>query len=141
MRDSDDSGADQKPAHQHLIRGSDLPREAVSHPLNANSAVDIRRLGRAAGLTRLGINHGRLAPGSEAFVYRSHEGEEEFIYILSGCGVLRTDTGTVKVGPGDLLGFPTPSVAHQLTNPFDEDLMYLMGSEDPHCADAEPVDS
>jgi uncharacterized cupin superfamily protein len=27
------------------------------------------------------------------------------------------------------MGFPTPSVAHHLTNPYDEDLVYLMGGE------------
>jgi hypothetical protein len=28
------------------------------------------------------------------------------------------------VGPGDFLGFPTPSVAHHLRNPFTEDFVY-----------------
>ena len=27
------------------------------------------------------------------------------------------------------MGFPTPSVAHHLRNPFNEDLVYLMGGE------------
>jgi uncharacterized cupin superfamily protein len=27
------------------------------------------------------------------------------------------------------MGFATPSVAHHLTNPYDEDLVYLMGGE------------
>jgi len=27
------------------------------------------------------------------------------------------------------MGFPTPSVAHHLRNPFSEDLVYLMGGE------------
>jgi uncharacterized cupin superfamily protein len=36
---------------------------------------------------------------------------------------------TVEVGPGDFMGFATPSVAHHLTNPYDEDLVYLMGGE------------
>ncbi|HEU0047499.1 MAG TPA: hypothetical protein VFQ43_07835 [Nitrososphaera sp.] len=27
------------------------------------------------------------------------------------------------------MGFPTPSVAHHLRNPSDEDLVYLMGGE------------
>ncbi len=34
-----------------------------------------------------------------------------------------------QVGPGDFMGFPTPSVAHHLRNPFDVDLVYLMGGE------------
>ena len=31
---------------------------------------------------------------------------------------------------GDFLGFPTPSVAHLLKNPFDTEIVYLMGGED-----------
>ncbi len=27
------------------------------------------------------------------------------------------------------MGFPTPSIAHHLKNPFDEDLIYLSGGE------------
>lgn len=27
------------------------------------------------------------------------------------------------------MGFPTPSVAHHLRNPYDEDLVYLVGGE------------
>ena len=33
------------------------------------------------------------------------------------------------MGPGDFMGFPTPSVAHHMRNPFGEDLVYLMGGE------------
>ncbi len=35
----------------------------------------------------------------------------------------------VEVGPGDFMGFPAPGIAHHLTNPFDGDLVYLMGGE------------
>ena len=30
---------------------------------------------------------------------------------------------------GDFVAFPTPSVAHLMKNPFEEDLVYLMGGE------------
>jgi uncharacterized cupin superfamily protein len=33
------------------------------------------------------------------------------------------------VGVGDFMAFPTPSVPHHLKNPFDEELVYLMGGE------------
>jgi uncharacterized cupin superfamily protein len=33
------------------------------------------------------------------------------------------------VGPGDFMGFPTPSIAHHLRNPFQEDLVYISGGE------------
>jgi uncharacterized cupin superfamily protein len=34
-----------------------------------------------------------------------------------------------KSVPGDFIAFPTPSVPHHLKNPFDQDLVYLMGGE------------
>ncbi len=34
-----------------------------------------------------------------------------------------------EVGPGDFMGFAAPQVAHHLKNPFDEELVYLVGGE------------
>jgi uncharacterized cupin superfamily protein len=34
-----------------------------------------------------------------------------------------------EVAAGDFMGFPTPAVAHHLRNPYDEDLVYLVGGE------------
>ena len=39
------------------------------------------------------------------------------------------DDAEYEVGPGDFMGFPTPSVAHHLKNPFDQDLVYVVGGE------------
>lgn len=52
------------------------------------------------------------------------------IYILSGRGVAEIAGESHEVGAGDFMGFPTPSVAHLLRNPFEEELVYLMGGED-----------
>ena len=51
------------------------------------------------------------------------------MYVLSGKAVARIDGVEHEVGPGDFLGFPTPSVAHHVKNPFAEELMYLTGGE------------
>jgi uncharacterized cupin superfamily protein len=34
-----------------------------------------------------------------------------------------------EIGPGDFLAFTPPGPAHQVRNPFDEDLVYLSGGE------------
>ncbi len=68
--------------------------------------------------------------GGNSFAYHSHSQEEEWVYILSGRGIAEIDGKIQEVGPGDFMGFPTPSVAHHLKNPFEEDLVYLMGGED-----------
>ena len=75
------------------------------------------------------LSLGRLPPGRESFVYHAHQHEEEFVYVLSGRGMLEIDGTEHDVGPGDFAAFPVPSVAHQLRNPFDADLVYLMGGE------------
>ena len=115
-----------------LVRDVDVPREAeehFAHPLNPSSDIYGVSLSERVGLERLGIHRVRVPPGKEAFVYHSHTVEEEFLFILSGRGVAEIDGEELEVGPGDFMGFPTPSVPHHLRNPFDEDLVYLMGGE------------
>ncbi len=51
------------------------------------------------------------------------------MFMLSGRGVAEIDGGEHEVGPGDFMGFPTPSVAHHLRNDSDDDLVYLVGGE------------
>jgi uncharacterized cupin superfamily protein len=117
------------PDRKHLVKKDDTPPVTVEHPLNPQSEMSIRLLSAGTGMNRLGISEGRLTQGKEAFVYDSHATEEEFLYILEGRGLLRADDETMEVGAGDFIGFPTPSVAHLLSNPFREPLVYLMGGE------------
>jgi len=98
--------------------------------LNENSFIERTSLSRAAGMQRAHISLGRVPPGKDSFAYHSHMLEEEWLYILSGRGIAEIDGEEHEVGTGDFMGFPTPSVAHLLKNPFDEDLVYLMGGED-----------
>lgn len=99
------------------------------HPLNPNSEVHMRSLGDRVGLRRLGIHLTRVPPGKESFVYHTHGGEEEFVYVLSGRGIAEIGDEEFEVKAGDFMGFATPSVGHHLRNPFDTDLVYLMGGE------------
>ncbi|HEY8380743.1 MAG TPA: cupin domain-containing protein [Microvirga sp.] len=75
------------------------------------------------------VSLARVPPGKESFVYHSHERDEEFLFIISGRGRAEIDDEVFEVGPGDFMGFQAPGVAHHLTNPYDEDLVYLMGGE------------
>lgn len=68
-------------------------------------------------------------PGKESFIFHAHTSDEEFLYILSGRGKALIGDETFEVGPGDFMAFPTPSIGHHLTNPYDEDLVYLMAGE------------
>jgi uncharacterized cupin superfamily protein len=101
----------------------------IRHPLNPDSEVHLRPLSELTGLGRVRLTLGRIPPGKESFAYHAHEADEEFVYILSGRGSAEIGDETVEVGPGDFMGFAAPSVAHHLKNPYDEDLVYLMGGE------------
>lgn len=103
--------------------------QPFSHPWNPKSLLIGVQLGRAVGLKRTGVNIARMPPGKESFVYHSHQHEEEWLYILSGRGIAEIDRDEIEVAPGDFIAFPTPSVPHHLKNPFDQDLVYLMGGE------------
>ncbi len=108
-------------------RIADSEEHRVQHPLNTRSEIHIRSLSDAVGMERVGVHISRVPPGKESFEYHTHHYEEEFLYILSGRGVAEIDGAQVEVGPGDFLGFSVPSVGHNLRNPYDEDLVYLMG--------------
>jgi uncharacterized cupin superfamily protein len=60
-----------------------------------------RRLGDAAGLTKLGVSLVRLAPGAWSGQRHFHECEDEFLYMLNGELVLVTDAGEQVVRAGD----------------------------------------
>ena len=114
-----------------LLRAADIAAKMArhSHPWNPKSEMTGIQLSRQTGLERSQVSLARIAPGKESFVYHTHQREEEWLYILSGTGTAEIDGGEYEVGPGDYMGFPTPSVAHHLRNTGSEDLVYLMGGE------------
>ena len=117
---------------RHLVTPQDaagLPEATVRHPLNPLSEVHMRALSALAGLERIGLTLARVPPGKESFAYHYQHGDEEFVYVISGRGIAEIGDRTFEVGPGDLMMFPAPSPGHQLRNPFDVDLVYLMGGE------------
>ena len=107
-----------------------LPEIGLSHPWNDNSEVRYTRLSQPSGLSRLALGIARVPPGKESFLYHRHERDEEFLYILSGRGIAEIGEERFEVGPGDFMGFAAPQgPAHHISNPFEEELVYLMGGE------------
>ena len=118
------------PAHlQSAAQIAQMPELKIQHPWNPNSEVYLRMVSLGAGLTRVVLTIGRIPPGKESFAFHSHERDEEYLYILSGRGRAEIGDDVHEVGPGDFMGFPASGVAHQLCNPYDDDLIYLMGGE------------
>jgi uncharacterized cupin superfamily protein len=106
-----------------------LPEGKRVHQFNSNAIRLTRTLSDATGMQRIGVHLVRLVPGSESTQFHNHDVDEEFLYVLSGRGIAEIGEHTYEVGPGDFMGFPEQSPAHTLRNPFDEDLVYLMGGE------------
>jgi uncharacterized cupin superfamily protein len=82
---------------------------------------------------RLGANLTRVPPGRSGCPFHTHQREDEVFYVLSGRGVLRYGETIDEIGAGDCIACPAGTgIAHQLANPFDEDLVYLaIGRNDP----------
>jgi uncharacterized cupin superfamily protein len=114
-----------------LWRAAEIEAQArpFTQRLNPNSALLRTGLSRLAGLTRAHVSLGRVPPGKDSFAYHAHMAEEEWVYILSGRGIADVDGQSHEVGPSDFIGYPTPGISHLLRNPFDVDLVYLMGGE------------
>jgi uncharacterized cupin superfamily protein len=85
-----------------------------------------RRLGDALGLTRIGINQTTLPPGKESSMRHWHTHEDEFVYVLEGELVLRTEAGEQLLRAGMCAGFPAgvPD-GHHLINRSDRPATYL----------------
>jgi uncharacterized cupin superfamily protein len=115
----------------YLLRAADIAArsQTFSHPWNRASEITGYQMAKSTGLRRTGVNLARISPGKESFAYHSHWQEEEWIYVLEGRGIARIDGIEYEVGRGDFMAFPTPSVAHHLRNPFETELIYLMGGE------------
>jgi uncharacterized cupin superfamily protein len=117
--------------YPHLVRADQVKAAegSFSHPWNPQSLLVGSHLSKLGGLARTGVSIVRVPAGHESFAYHAHHREEEWIYVLSGRAMADIDDAQYELGPGDFVAFPTPSVAHHLRNPFDEDLVYLMGGE------------
>ena len=115
----------------YLIRAQETVEKEGNfpHPWNPNSLVKMVSFSQLTGLKRTDVSLAKIPPGKESFIYHSHYREEEWNYILSGKGIAEIDREQYEVEQGDFMGFPTPGVAHHLRNPYEDELMYLVGGE------------
>ena len=116
----------------HLLKAGDIEAMPVTvkvHGLNPNAVRHTRSLSEQVGMTRLGVHLVRVEPGKETTQFHFHHQEEEFIYIISGRGIAEIGEAEFEVEAGDFMGFTAPSLPHCMKNPFEVDLVYLMGGE------------
>ncbi len=109
--------------------------EAPERPAPAGFPADLmvglqgrvkRPLGPVFGLRNFGVNLSRIPPGAISSLRHAHARQDEFVYVLQGHPVLRTDAGDAPLAPGMCAGFKAGTGdAHQLLNPGDEPVVYL----------------
>ncbi len=117
---------------RHLLKVSDIetiPETVKVHSLNPQAVRNTKSLTDAVGMKRIGVHLVRVESGKETTQFHFHRQEEEFIYIISGRGVAEIGDMEFEVEAGDFMGFTAPSLPHSMKNPFEEDLVYLMGGE------------
>lgn len=118
-------------AHPVAVAAADVaPRQTPSNypePFATRMAGRSKRaLGAVFGLANFGVNLTQLAPGAVSALRHAHTRQDEFVYVLQGRPVLRTDAGDTPLAPGMCAGFRAGSGdAHQLLNPTDEPVVYL----------------
>jgi uncharacterized cupin superfamily protein len=85
-----------------------------------------RRLGPAAGLADFGVSHVTLRPGAWSSQRHWHEGEDEFVVMLSGEAVLVDDNGETAMRAGDCATFPKgDGNGHHFQNRSDADCVFV----------------
>lgn len=90
------------------------------------SGREKRPLGDIFGIVNFGVNQTRLAPGAVSALRHAHTRQDEFIYVLSGHPILRTDAGEMQLAPGMCAGFKAGTGnGHHLLNHTDEEVVYL----------------
>lgn len=115
------------------------PRTTSGYPEVFRSRVtprEKRALGDALGLTRFGVNLTTLSPGKESSMRHYHAREDEFVFVVEGEVVLRTDDGEQLLSAGMCAGFPAGTTnGHQLVNRSDRPARYIeIGNRDPEDA-------
>jgi len=102
-----------------LGRLAQTPRSRTEPPIKPELFVGRleAQLGKAVGLMQFGVNHLTLEPGSYSSLRHWHEGEDEFLFVLSGEITLIDDHGEHLLAAGDYVGFPAGMAnAHHLVN-------------------------
>jgi len=94
--------------------------------LRASRAAGIAASRRRGGLTEFGVSHVTLKPGAASSQRHWHEGEDEFVVMLSGEAVLIDDSGETILRAGDCAAFPKGERnGHTLVNRSDAACVFV----------------
>jgi uncharacterized cupin superfamily protein len=121
------------PERPPFIRStSDVAEHTHVYPQSTEPMGPVRRLGKEAGLQRIGVNIQRLPPGTRSSWPHAEENEEEFVYVIEGQVDAWIDGGIHPMSAGDLAAFPAGTgISHCFINNSNRDVVLLVGGEAP----------
>lgn len=112
--------------HWQELEGEDNEHYPESDELMSIGAP----LGRALGLTRLGIHHERLLPGRRMSYPHAESAEEEFAYVLEGEPDVWINGELHRLKPGDAVAFPAGTgICHTFINNSDREAHFIVVGE------------
>jgi uncharacterized cupin superfamily protein len=118
------------PRPPFIVSSRDLPETTHVYPNSTEGMGPLRRVGREAGLVRIGVNLQRLPPGVRSSWPHAEENEEEFVYVLEGEVDAWIDGHLHRMIAGDLAAFPAGTgICHCFLNNGDREALLLVGGE------------
>jgi len=101
-----------------------------------------RRLAPVAGLTHFNASHVVLKPGAWSSQRHWHVGEDEFLVMVAGEGILVDDEGEHVLRPGDCAAFPkNDGNGHHVQNRSGADCVFVViGAGTPEGGDYPDID-
>jgi uncharacterized cupin superfamily protein len=110
-----------------LVYLEDVEEQIRPHPLTPDAVRHQRGIDAAVGLQRQACAWVRLEDGVESTTFHTHEGTDEWVYLLSGEAEVRLGDGRHRASAGDFIAHPAKGPAHVML--ALSDVTYLMGGE------------
>jgi len=89
-------------------------------------------VGEKLGLTRIGIHHVRVPPGTRISYPHAESAEEEFVFVIAGRPDAWIDGVLHPLTPGDSIAFPAGTgICHTFLNNTVEEVRLLVVGEKP----------
>jgi len=115
-----------------IVSARDIPEVTHVYPQSTEPMGPNRRLGKAAGLVRIGVNLQRLPPGTRSSWPHAEEDEEEFVYVIEGEVDAWINGDLHRIVAGDLVAFPAGTgICHCIINNGEREALLLVGGEAP----------
>ena len=113
-----------------IVSAHDVPERTHVYPQSTEQMGPSRRLGKLAGLVRIGVNVQRLLPGTRSSWPHAEENEEEFVYVIEGEVDAWINGDLHRMVAGDLAAFPAGTgICHCFINNGEREVLLLVGGE------------